>query len=330
MLTRQISSKRVDCVGFRWPKTTTFGQILTFGGLLYWPPFTDEGQIWRARADPWSTLTCQISSCLVYSVAHWWWKTPNFTILLTLAFCGVTNWRHIKTVSILQQLHAEIVCRNSVVQKTDAHTDNRQTKNSSSCNNAPLLIQDKFGMDSTHMVYADTPNFIWMCSLCRLLVAKTTTLGKFWHLGYSCTDPLLPMRAKCGMLEQTHGLCLNAKFHLDRHILSPSGGENPKFYHFIDFGILWRHQLASYKESWTRVHNCKPSPIQQYQNRFYTTTVSWQNRMQKLRGSKEWWTHRQTDKLKTLRFWPPWRRVKSEPHHTWHSDKRTSSTFFHL
>jgi len=56
-------------------------------------------------------------------------------------------------------------------------------KNSSSCNNAPLLIQAKFGMDSTHMVYADMPNFIWMCSLCRLLVAKNHNFGKILTFG---------------------------------------------------------------------------------------------------------------------------------------------------
>ena len=37
-----------------------FVQILTLGGLLYRPPFTDEGQIWCARADARCTLTRQI------------------------------------------------------------------------------------------------------------------------------------------------------------------------------------------------------------------------------------------------------------------------------
>jgi len=31
----------------------------------------------------------------------------------------------------------------------------------------------------------------------------------------------------------------------------------------------------------------------------------------------------QTDKEKTQRFWPPWRRVKSEPHQAWHGDRGT-------
>ena len=36
---------------------------------MYQSPFTDESQIWCAIADPWCTLTCQISSRSVYSVA---------------------------------------------------------------------------------------------------------------------------------------------------------------------------------------------------------------------------------------------------------------------
>ena len=59
-------------------KNYNFGQILTFLGLLYRRPFTDEGQIWCAIADTQSTLTCQILHRSVYSVALWRRKTPNF------------------------------------------------------------------------------------------------------------------------------------------------------------------------------------------------------------------------------------------------------------
>ena len=59
-------------------KNHNFRQILTLKGLLYRRPFTDEGQIWCAIADPRSTLTCQISSRPVYSVALWRRKNPNF------------------------------------------------------------------------------------------------------------------------------------------------------------------------------------------------------------------------------------------------------------
>jgi len=40
--------------------------------------------------------------------------------------------------------------------------------------------------DSTHMVYADTPNFIWMCSLYRLPVAKNHILGQILTFRDSC------------------------------------------------------------------------------------------------------------------------------------------------
>ena len=58
-------------------------------GLVYPSPFTDEGQIWCATAHPRCTLTRQISSRLVYSVALLRRKTPNFAVFWTLAFCGV-------------------------------------------------------------------------------------------------------------------------------------------------------------------------------------------------------------------------------------------------
>ena len=51
-------------------------------GLLYRPPFTDEGQIWCAIADERSTLTCQISSRSVYSVVLWRRKTQFFAVFL--------------------------------------------------------------------------------------------------------------------------------------------------------------------------------------------------------------------------------------------------------
>ena len=112
-----------------------FGQIMTFGGLLYQSPFTDEGQIWCASgiklADPRSTLTSQISSECVRCVGFRW--------------------------------------------------------------------------------------------------PKTTILGKFGHFGSCCTDPLLPMRAKFGVLEQTQGLHLQAKFHLNVFAVSASGGQKLQF-----------------------------------------------------------------------------------------------------
>ena len=63
--------------------------------------------------------------------------------------------------------------------------------------------------------------------------------------GRSYTDPLLPMRAKFGVLQQTHGLRLCAKFRLDRFILSPSDGEKKtNFCQFLRFFGL-RHLVLS-------------------------------------------------------------------------------------
>jgi len=49
------------------------------------------------------------------------------------------------------------------------------------------------------------------------------------------------MRAKFGMLEQTHCLCLHTKFRLDSFILLLSGGEEPQILLF--FGL--RHFVVS-------------------------------------------------------------------------------------
>ena len=126
-------------------KTHDFWQMLTFRRLVYRPPFTDEGQIGCAVADPRyrPTLnTCQISSPSLYYVALW---RRNNAVFWASAFCGVASWRQsgkvehgctttnlslssgIKIVSVLQRLHGEIGRKSSDVQKRDGQTD-RQTK----------------------------------------------------------------------------------------------------------------------------------------------------------------------------------------------------------
>jgi len=72
---------------------------------------------------------------------------------------------------------------------------------------------------------------------------KTTIFGKFGHFGSSCMDPLLLMRAKFGVLLQTHGLRLHAKFRVDRCILSPSGGKKNNFCHILPYFGL-RHLVV--------------------------------------------------------------------------------------
>jgi len=163
-----------------------------------------------------------------------------------------------------------------------------------------------------------------MCSLCQLSEAKNNfgQILTFWGLLYR---PAFTDEGQIWCAIAHPGICLRVKFHIDRFILSPSGGEKPYFCHIFDFGIQWCRQLAAIWQSWARVHNYKPSPIQRCQNRFCTPTRSWRNREHKLWRPKAWRTDKQTDKQtnrrKTRRFWPPRRRVKSEPHHTWHGDR---------
>jgi len=127
-------------------KNHNFAQILKFWGLLYRPPFTNEGQIWCAIADPRYTFTCEISSRSVYSVL-WRRKTLVFAVFWTSAFSGVANWQQsekvehvctttnlplsnvIKIISVLQRLHGEIGRTISDVQKRDEQADktDRQT-----------------------------------------------------------------------------------------------------------------------------------------------------------------------------------------------------------
>jgi len=92
-------------------------------------------------------------------------------------------------------------------------------------------------------------------------MAKNRNFGQILSFGGSCTDPLLPMRVKFGVLEQARSARLHAKFRLDRFILSPSGGEKPQFLPF--FGL--RHLVVSPAGNSLRklntVHNYKLSPF---------------------------------------------------------------------
>ena len=54
------------------------------------------------------------------------------------------------------------------------------------------------------------------------LVVAPQFLANFDIFGGSSTDPLLPMSAKFGVLEQTQGLHLQAKFHLNAFTVSAS------------------------------------------------------------------------------------------------------------
>jgi len=92
------------------------------------------------------TLTPQISSRSVYSVALCWQKITIFAFFWTSAFSGVANWQQcekaehgctttnlplsngIKIVSVLKRLHGEIRRTISDVQKRDKQTDKKTDK----------------------------------------------------------------------------------------------------------------------------------------------------------------------------------------------------------
>ena len=126
--------------------------IFLGGGLVYRPPFTDEGQIWCAIADPWSTFTCEISSRSVILSScggekHQFLPVLPFFGLRHLVVppvgmqqsekvehgCTTTNLpltNSIKIVSLLKRRHGEIGRTISDVQKRDEQTDRQTNKKS--------------------------------------------------------------------------------------------------------------------------------------------------------------------------------------------------------
>ena len=50
----------------------------------------------------------------------------------------------------------------------------------------------------------------------------------------SCTDPLLLIRVKFNVFEQTQGIHLPAKFHLNVFTVSAFGGQKPQFWANFD------------------------------------------------------------------------------------------------
>ena len=117
---------------------------------------------------------------------------------------------------------------------------------------------------------------------------------------------------------------LRAKFRLDRFILSPSGGENPpNFCHILPYFGL-RHLVVSPTGSSLRNLNTgaqlQTFPIPTVSKSFlYSNAFMAKSGAQSLTFKSV--TNRHTDKQKTKRFWPPRRRVKSEPNQTWHGDR---------
>jgi len=179
----------------------------------------------------------------------------------------------------------------------------------------PLLpIRVKVCVESTPKVYTYTPNFMWMCSLYRLLVAKNHNFGQiltFWGLLYR---PLLPMRAKFTALQQTHGIRLLAKFRLDRFILSPLTAKNSNFCAFFgQRSERWspqnvafcglRHFVVSPVGSNLRILNTgaqpKTFPYPMASKSFLYSNAFMTKSGHKFWHSRAWRTNRQTNNKQT-------------------------------
>jgi len=145
-----------------------FWQILTFLGLLYRPPFTDEGNIWCAKADQTSNF---MWLCSFYQLPvakkpqflanfDFWGRLDRFVlspsggetifaIFWTSALSDVDSWRQsekvehgctttnlplsngVKIISVLQRLHGKIGRTNSDIHKRDGQKKrDGQIKNS--------------------------------------------------------------------------------------------------------------------------------------------------------------------------------------------------------
>ena len=87
-----------------------------------------------------------------------------------------------------------------------------------------------------------------MCSLCRLPVAKNHNFWQILTFGGSCTDPLLPMRVKFGVLQ------LYAKFHPNVFIALATGGQKPQFLANFDiWGLLYRPSFTDEGQIWCAI-----------------------------------------------------------------------------
>jgi len=92
---------------------------------------------------------------------------------------------------------------------------------------------------------------MWMCSLCRLPVAKNHNFWQILTFGGACTGPLLLTRVQFVVLEQSKGLHLHTKFHLNVFIAWASGCQKPQFWAIFNFwGLLYRPSFTDESQIW--------------------------------------------------------------------------------
>ena len=178
---------------------------------------------------------------------------------------------------------------------------------------------------------------------------------------------------KFGVLEQTQGLHLHAKCHLNVFIVSASGGQKPQVWANFDiWGLLYRPHFTNEGQMWCAIADPRYRPtltchissrsvysvalcwrktpiFAVFWTSAFRVVAIWQQSDKVEHGcttttptaSKSFLcsnafiaksgaqsltfknvTNKQTDRQTiTQRFWPPRRRVKSEPHQTWHGDR---------
>jgi len=108
---------------------------------------------------------------------------------------------------------------------------------------------------------------------------------------------------------------------LSRSVYSvASVGENPQFLQI--FGL--RHLVVSPIDSSLRKLNTG-AQLQAFPYPAASKSFLYSNAFVAKSGAQSLTfksvTNRQSDRQKTQRFWPPWRRMKSEPHQIWHGDR---------
>ena len=106
---------------------------------------------------------------------------------------------------------------------------------------------------------------------------KTTIFGQILTFGGSCTDLLLPMRAKFGVLQQTQGPHVHAKCHLNVFTVSASGGQKPQFWANFDFwGVCCTDPLLPMGQIWCAIADPWSTHMCQISSRsVYSVTLCW-------------------------------------------------------
>jgi len=126
-------------------------------------------------------------------------------------------------------------------------------------------------------------------------------------------------RTKCGVLEQTHGIRLRAKFCLNWFIMSPSGGEKSGILAFF----RRRHFVVSLVGGSLRKLNTG-AQLQTFPHPTVSKSFLYSNAFTETSGAQSLTFESVADKQKTDKqpknstVLASSRRVKSEPHQTWH------------